>query len=144
MTLSRRLRARPGCGHDDATSAGRPGAARPAADGNAFDPSISADGRRVAFRSDANSLSDQDNDYSNVFVRDLDANTTTYVSRAGGVDGAASDSNSYRPAISADGRHVSFDSFATTLDPADTDASPDIFVRDLQANTTTYVGRVEP
>jgi Tol biopolymer transport system component len=114
-----------------------------AGDDNSFDPSISADGRRVAFRSDANSLSDEDNDsYSNIFVRDLDANTTTFVSRASGVGGAAGDNNSYRPAISADGRHVSFDSFATTLDPADTNPTFDIFVRDLQTNTTTYVSRV--
>jgi Tol biopolymer transport system component len=113
-----------------------------AGDDNSFEPSISADGRSVAFRSDANSLSDEDNDsYSNIFVRDLDTNTTTFVSRASGAGGAAGDNNSYRAAISADGRHVSFDSSATTLDPADTDSTPDIFVRDLQTNTTTYVSR---
>ena len=113
-----------------------------AGDDNSFDPSISADGRRVAFRSDANSLNGDDNDsYSNIFVRDLDANTTTFVSRASGAGGAAGDNESYRPAISADGRHVSFDSFATTLDPADTNPTYDIFVRDLQTNATTYVSR---
>ncbi len=113
-----------------------------AGDDDSFDPSISADGRRVAFRSVANSLSDDDNDsYSNIFVRDLDANTTTLVSRASGAGGAAGDNESYRPAISADGRHVSFDSFATTLDPADTNPTFDIFVRDLQTDATTYVSR---
>ena len=45
--------------------------------------SISANGRFVAFASPADNLSDADDDaYSNVFVRDLQARTTTYVSRA--------------------------------------------------------------
>lgn len=117
-------------------TAGTPG------DGHSRDPSISADGQRVAFRSDADSLSSEDNNgVSNVFVRDLGTSSTTYVSRAGGAGGTAGDGSSYRPAISADGRHVSFDSSATVLDPADTDATADIFVRDLLANTTTYVSR---
>src|SRR5262249_58444750 len=43
--------------------------------------------------------------------------------------------------IAADGRFVAFDSLATTLDPADGDLAPDVFVRDLQTNTTSLVSR---
>jgi hypothetical protein len=79
-----------------------------------------------------------------VFVRDLEANTTTLVSRASdvaGVGGANANDWSADPAISADGSVVAFISQATNLHPDDGDPQPDAFVRDLQANTTTLVSR---
>ena len=108
-------------------------------------PSISADGRFVAFDSDADNLSDEDDDgFHDVFVRDLQANTTTLVSRAsdqGGMPGAAGDSSSDTPSISADGRFVAFISSASNLSGADNDSFQNIYVRDLQTRTTTHVSR---
>jgi len=101
-------------------------------------PSISGDGRFVAFQSEATNLVPGDtNNNGDIFVRDLSTNTTTRVS----VDSAGNQGNniSRRPSISADGRFVTFDSYATNLVPGDTNASLDIFVRDLSTNTTTLV-----
>ena len=108
--------------------------------GNApsFGPSISADGRFVAFTSIASNIVPGDtNNNRDVFVRDLSTNTTTRVS----VGSAANQANSLSlfPSISADGRFVAFDSYANNLVPGDTNAKSDIFVRDLSTNTTTRV-----
>jgi len=104
-----------------------------------FDPSISADGRFVAFESDANNLvADDTNSSFDVFVRDLTSTTTVRVS----VDSAESqgDSGSYNPSISADGLSVAFDSRATNLVAGDTNYNlADVFVRDLTATTTVRV-----
>src|SRR5262249_54760757 len=98
-----------------------------------FSDAISADGRFVAFESTASNLTPDDGDRINdVFVRDLQANTTTLVSRATGLEGAKGNDQSGTPAISADGRFVAFTSFASNLDPTDRDGNQDVFVRDLQ------------
>jgi len=102
-------------------------------------PSISADGRFVAFVSDATNLAPGDTNNSNdIFVRDLSTNTTTRVS----VDSAGNQANNNSfaiPSISGDGRFVAFNSAATNLVPGDTNGRRDIFVRDLSTNTTTRV-----
>jgi Tol biopolymer transport system component len=105
-------------------------------------PSISADGRYVAFESLAQ-LSPDDTDATNdVYVRDLAANTTTLVSRASGLTGADGDSASFAASISADGQAVAFESFADNLGgAADTDTNADIYVRNLANSTTTLVDR---
>jgi Tol biopolymer transport system component len=113
-----------------------------AADGGSNNPAISADGRYVAFDSTADDLSpDDDNTFGNVFVRDLLMNTTTLVSRANGPTGAAADSNSSSPSISADGRYVAFHSDADDLSPDDNNAVTNVFVRDTLLGTTTLVSR---
>jgi Tol biopolymer transport system component len=111
-------------------------------DDESYDPSISANGRRVAFNSDADNL-DPDNDttVADIYVRDLDANTTTLVSRATGPAGTVGDDTSYDPSISADGWHVAFESGATNLDGPSNGTTFDVFVRDLQADTTTLISR---
>ena len=120
------------------------GVAGAGGDAQSVSPSISSDGRYVVFGSDANNLSTEDNDaIRNIFVRDLQANTTTLVSRASGVAGAVGDQGSFELAISGDGRHVVFESFATNLSTANNDAVRNIYVRDLQANTTTFVSRAD-
>ncbi|NCD18238.1 MAG: hypothetical protein EOL91_13230, partial [Actinobacteria bacterium] len=79
-------------------------------------PSISADGRRVAFHSIANNLvSGDDNGNADVFVRDRVTGTTTLISRA--TDGTSATGRSERAEISADGKHVVFTSGATDLVP---------------------------
>ncbi len=112
------------------------------ANGSSSEPAISADGRLVAFTSFATVLSDDDDDDAvDVFVRDLEIGATTLVSRAGGADGPGGTADSGAPAISADGRHVAFASFADDLAAGDADASSDVFVRDLVAGTTTLASR---
>jgi Tol biopolymer transport system component len=118
------------------------GAAGDKGNDHSFEPAVSADGRFVAFQSDASNLHpDDDDSIRDVFVRDLEANTTTLVSRAAGADGDKADSFSFEPAVSADGRFVAFESQASNLHPDDDDGTPDVFVRDLQLNTTTLVSR---
>jgi Tol biopolymer transport system component len=103
-------------------------------------PSISGDGRYVAFYSYAGNLvSGDSNGCGDVFVRDRQTGTTTRVSRNSA--GAEGDGHSDNPAISADGRYVTFMSFATNLVAGDTNGEVDIFVRDRQTGTTTLVSR---
>jgi Tol biopolymer transport system component len=118
------------------------GAAGAVADGNSYDPSISADGRFVAFSSWAENLAPDDTAFNDVFVRDLAAGTTTLVSRASGPTGAAGDSESTDPSISADGRHVAFVSSANNLITDDAKTSQtDVFARDLDTGVTELVSR---
>ncbi|EGK87236.1 Hemolysin-type calcium-binding region [Microcoleus vaginatus FGP-2] len=101
-------------------------------------PSISPDGRFVAFYSYATNLVPGDtNNHRDIFVRDTLTNTITRVS----VDSAGNQANadSFSPSISTDGRFVAFHSDATNLVPGDTNDNPDIFVRDTLTNTTTRV-----
>ncbi|MEG4404587.1 calcium-binding protein [Microcoleus sp. MON2_D5] len=103
-----------------------------------FSPSISADGRFVAFHSYSSNLVPGDtNDTYDIFVRDTLTNTTTRLS----VDSADNQANggSGTPSISGDGRFVAFNSDATNLVPGDTNEKTDIFVRDTLTNTTTRV-----
>lgn len=98
-------------------------------------PSISADGRYVAFASQSlNLVPGGSFAITSIFVRDLQANTTRRVSVSS--QGVPGNDVSDTPYISANGRYVTFMSAATNLVPRDTNALPDIFVRDLQANTT--------
>jgi Tol biopolymer transport system component len=117
------------------------GTAGVSGDDEAGGASISADGRFVAFASAADNLSDEDGQFIDVFVRNVQTHTTTLVSRASGVAGAAGDDSSDTPSISADGRFVAFVSGARNLSDEDNDAAADIFVRDLLANTTSLVSR---
>ena len=56
-----------------------------------------------------------------------------------GSDGTEGDDGGGSPSISADGRFVAFESFATNLVPGDTNGSMDVFVRDRQAGTTELI-----
>ena len=103
-----------------------------------FSSSISADGRFVAFSSEASKLVPGDTDENgDIFVRDRLTNTTTPVSVNSAGNQTFSESNF--PSISADGRFVAFESFASDLVPGDTNNTSDIFVRDTLTNTTTRV-----
>ncbi|MCC5954062.1 MAG: S-layer homology domain-containing protein [Acidimicrobiia bacterium] len=101
-------------------------------------PSISADGRFVAFTSEATNLVPGDtNNATDIFVRDRIAGTTQRVSVSSNGDQA--NSGSLNPSISADGRYVAYASFATNLVPGDTNGVADIFVRDLTTGATERV-----
>jgi Tol biopolymer transport system component len=105
--------------------------------GEGVRPSISDDGRWVAFNSDAALVPEDDNHSSDVYVRDLAAGTTARVSVASG--GGQSKGGSYSPSISADGRLVAFWSSATNLVAGDTNGVDDIFVHDRATGSTTRV-----
>lgn len=105
---------------------------------SSVDPALSADGRFVAFLSQATNLvADDTNGVRDIFVRDTLANTTTRVSVTNA--GGEADSDSYEPAISADGRYVAFSSNATNLVTGDTNGVRDVFVRDKQFGGTVRV-----
>ena len=106
--------------------------------GESIEPALSANGRYVAFRSDATNLVPGDtNGTIDVFVHDRQTGTTSRVSVATG--GGQSNNNSFTPALSADGRFVAFHSFATNLVAGDTNGVLDVFVHDRQTSTTTRV-----
>jgi Tol biopolymer transport system component len=105
-----------------------------ALDASSGPPSISADGRYVAFASLASNLAAGDVSWRDVFVRDRLLGLTECMS----VDpaGGPRDDDSFLPAISADGRFVAFTSRATNLVAGDTNGLDDVFVRDRQHGTT--------
>ncbi|TVQ31480.1 MAG: hypothetical protein EA376_09390, partial [Phycisphaeraceae bacterium] len=105
---------------------------------NSFFPSISADGRFVAFHSEANNLVTGDsNDASDVFVHDRQTGVTERVSVSS--SGEQSNGDSWNPSISADGRLVAFMSEADNLVPNDTNDTWDVFVHDRQTGVTERV-----
>jgi Tol biopolymer transport system component len=100
--------------------------------------SISADGRFVAFSSNADNLVPHDtNPWHDVFVHNRQTRTTRLVSISSSGDQANGDS--FQPSISADGRFVAFSTEATNLMPHDTNGEPDVLVRDRQRHTTRPV-----
>lgn len=108
-------------------------------DGDSGHPSLSADGRRIAFASDAaNLVADDGGGRRDVFVRDLAAGVTRRVSRAHG--GGEADGPSDAPALSADGRWVAFASEATNLVPDDRNGARDVFLHDLASGRTVRIG----
>jgi Tol biopolymer transport system component len=107
-------------------------------DGLSSGPSMSADGRFVAFYSDATNLVAGDlNGARDVFVHDRQTGETTRVSvDSSGVEGNGLSSG---PSISADGRFVTFYSDANNLVQGDANAVRDVFVHDRQTGVTTRV-----
>jgi Tol biopolymer transport system component len=97
---------------------------------------FSKDGRFLVFESEADNLVANDtNGCRDVFVRDLATGSNILVSvDAFGI--SSGNGVSYQASISGDGRYVLFTSSATNLVSGDTNNSPDIFVRDLQAGLT--------
>ena len=94
-----------------------------------FFPSISGNGRFVAFDSIApNLVAGDTNALRDVFVHDRQTGTTTRASITRTL--AQASGASYFPTLNADGRFVAFASDATNLVPGDTNAAPDVFVHD--------------
>ena len=121
-------------------------AGRQLAVGASFAPSVSADGRYVAFSSTApldgkGMPARGPRPVLAIFVRDLTAATTTRVTVR--PDGTPLNATSYDAAISGDGRYVAFVSEATDLVKADRNRAPDVFLFDLRTRTTVLVSRSE-
>lgn len=98
-------------------------------------PAISDDGRYVAFESSVRLVSGDTNPWTDIYLRDFAAGTTTLLSMAPG--GAQASSSSSAPSIAGDGSAVAFSSHAKNLVADDTNGTIDVFVRDLTTATTT-------
>jgi Tol biopolymer transport system component len=102
--------------------------------GESLRPSISAEGRYVAFQSDVVFDTSDTNKSRDVYVHDRESGTTTRVSLADSE--AEGDGGSFSPSLSSDGRFVAFWSNASNLVDGDANAKSDIFVRDVQEGIT--------
>ncbi len=118
------------------------------ASGNASsrEPSISADGSRVAFTSDATNLGGAGSppvppQASEVWVHDFTDGSTVLASRADGAGVAASDDGAFYERLSDDGHVVAFVSRAGNVFPGLAPGTPEVYRRDLVAGTTQLVSR---
>ena len=110
-------------------------------DDDSFNASLNGDGRYVAFQSRATNLVSAPTTYRQIFVRDIQAGATTLVSAAPG--GAQGNNYSANPSISADGRYVSFESWATNLvSPPTTGDYSQVFVHDRQTGANWLASKV--
>jgi len=117
------------------------------ANGNSNFPSISANGRYIAFSSEASNLIPNgvhicrdffsSHQCNHIFVHDRLTGTTELVSVTS--NGEKGNKGSYKPNISADGRHVAFLSSASNLVPNDNNGRSDIFIRHLDTRETELV-----
>ncbi len=102
-------------------------------------PSISADGSRAAFTTDAKLADNDNNTVNDIYVRDLATGALTLASVTH--DGAPAKSGSYESEISGDGSRVAFIADGDGILPGDTNKRADAFVRDLAAGTTVLASR---
>ena len=101
-------------------------------------PSISADGRYIAFESSANNLVMNDaNSRTDVFIHDRDSGLTELISVSS--SGAQGRSHSNLPSISADGNYVAFESYDGNLVAGDTNNRTDVFIRDRKNGSTVRI-----
>jgi Tol biopolymer transport system component len=110
--------------------------------GQGFMPSISADGRFVAYATFQPIDVADSNFRDDVYLRDLVLGTTRWLSR--GTGGAASNSDSRRPWVSASGRYVAFESLASNLVAGDNNNEADLFRYDLATDTLSRITRSAP
>lgn len=116
------------------------GSAGEAPNGSSFGPSLSADGRFLAFSSLAGNLVEGDSNLApDIFVFDRVEDTIERVSVDSQGNQAMGDQFLSLPSISEDGRFVAFESSAANLVAGDNNGFRDIFVRDRQNQTTTRV-----
>jgi Tol biopolymer transport system component len=107
---------------------------------DSYGPTISANGRYVAFESDATNLVAPDtNAGRDVYVRDLTAGTTARVSLAD--NDTQPGGQSFTGWISDDGARVAFAS-TSKLTPADTNATSDVYVRTIASGSTKLISAV--
>ena len=101
-------------------------------------PSISNDGRFVAFASSANLIPGVSG--SQIYIHDWQTNQTSLVSQ--NAVGIAGNGASSQPTISSNGQFVAFTSLAANLAATPGGSGTQIFLRDTQINTTVLVSRV--
>ena len=106
--------------------------------GDADCPSISANGRFVAFKSDATNLPGVTAPNSQQFLRDTQTNKLILVSRNNA--GQPANGSALYGQSSGDGRFVTFEAEATNLAGGSSGHSQ-VYVRDLQRNWTALLSR---
>lgn len=115
-----------------------PGGVAP--EGRSSEAAISGDGRYVVFTSYAKNLTDMPitDGHSHIYLHDLNTGTNVLVDI--GFDDAPGNANfGSNPAVSADGRYVTFKSAASNLVANDTNGKNDVFVRDMKEGQTIRV-----
>ncbi len=117
----------------------RLGGGDPASGGFSTDPSISGNGRLVAFESDATNLPSSLSPDDQVYLRDRKQGTTRLVSKTTG--GSPADDDSEDPAISPNGEIVGFESEASNLPGSIGPNDDQVYVRDLERGRTLLVSR---
>ena len=108
-----------------------------AGNGDCHKPSVSSDGKLIAFASRGSNLVKGGSKGSQIFVRSLKTRKNTIVSLSS--SGKAGNGLSSHPVISGDGRFVAFESKATNLVKGDTNGALDVFLRDLAKGTTKRI-----
>ncbi|MEK7621210.1 MAG: choice-of-anchor U domain-containing protein [Patescibacteria group bacterium] len=106
--------------------------------GSSYDTSISDDGRYIGFSSDSDDLVAGDTNFQNdIFIYDtlLDTNTIASVDSLGN----QSDNYSFDPMISGNGEYIVYNSDATNLVAGDTYGATDVFLYDIQNQTTERI-----
>ncbi len=106
--------------------------------GDSVTPSVSGDGRFVAFASDARNLVEADrNRRQDIFLRDMETGETHKITV--GVRGRGANGSNRHPSVSGDGTRIAFESDATNLVTGDTNFASDIFVHDRNLGMTSRV-----
>lgn len=114
-----------------------PGAGLGGSEGS-WDADVNEDGTFVTFLSDSELVESDSGDYTDVYVKDIEAGTFERASVAS--DGSeANDECNDPPSINGDGTRVVFDSDATNLVEADYNETQDVFVHDFTTGDTTMV-----
>jgi Tol biopolymer transport system component len=120
-----------------------------AANDASFDSVMSADGRWIAYPSEATNLVPgqvQSPDIPNVFLFDRVAGTTTLVSHRDSSAFIAGGGVSFGPSISADGQYVAYSSYASDLVSGFVDADgglPDVFLFDRMSGASTLISHAQ-
>ncbi len=107
------------------------------ANSESFEPTVSGDGRVVAFSSGASNLTAGVSGIStiNVYRRDMTSSTNTLIT----ADGAGTGVGGGKPMLSEDGQRLAFYSFASNITAGDTNGLWDVFVYDHAAGSRTRV-----
>jgi Tol biopolymer transport system component len=106
--------------------------------GSSYWPSLSADGRFLAFATQASNLVDDDlNNAADIYVYDRDLDVSVRITT--GPTGTGANGASMQPAISNDGRWLAFRSEADDLVEGDFNHTADVFLHDLRNGITALV-----
>ncbi|MFI1357648.1 TolB family protein [Streptomyces sp. NPDC020898] len=103
---------------------------------NAFQPTVSDDGRRVVYQYNYMN-GPRGDDWGDVWMYDRTTGKHTQIDRSH--DGSPTEKESLNPSISGNGRTVVFESRDTHLVPGDTDVSWNVFVHDIRTGTNQRV-----
>lgn len=113
------------------------------ANGESWEPDISASGDHIVFVSLASNLVGGDvNGYADIFLRNLDTGRTRLVSIA--TNGTQGNDWAEEPSVSGDGRYVTFQSYASNLVSGDVSDTRDVFIRDRHSDTLIRASNSSP